>query len=139
MYTTSRQLKDKADKRFVLQLIHVVVIVIAILFVSGCDKKPLTAKQKNANYWKNVKELGGTPKGQLLILLCSTIAVFTAFRKYIVDDYQFRIRRLWSYVDNCTGIFFTGTGGKRTAVQPSTPVVEQRNFIADSSRRHQGA
>ena len=109
MYTTSRQ-------RFILQLIHVVVIVIAILFVSGCDNEPLTAKQKNANYWKNVKETGH-PKSQLCLIFC-TIAVFTAFRKYIVDDdYQFRIRRLWSYVDNCTGIDFTGTGGKRTAVQ----------------------
>ena len=110
MYTTSRQLKDKADKRSVLQFFHVVVVIAILLSVSGCgcesEKEPLTAKQKNENYWKNVKALGGTPKGQLLILLC-TIAVFTAFRKYIVDDYQFRIRRLWSYVDNCTGIDFT--------------------------------
>ena len=85
MYTTSRQLKDKADKRFVLQFVHVVVVIAILLSVSGCEseKKPLTAKEKNANYWKNVKELGGTPKGQLCFIF-STIAVFTAFRKYIV-------------------------------------------------------
>lgn len=120
LYTTSRQ-------RSVLQFVHVVVVIAILLSVSGCEseKEPLTAKQKTTNYWKNVKEMG-PPKSQLCLIIC-TIAVFTAFRKYIVDDdYQFRMRRLWSYVDNCTGIDFTGTGGKRTAVQPSTPVVERR-------------